>query len=155
MQHDVRHVARFNRTFMELKGAWCPGARRGPPVSIAPLWNWKLMACVLPMMTMPFQSHLYGIESCVPSPKHRSRHAFQSHLYGIESCNALGKYGRLLRFNRTFMELKEHGNRVARLDTLVSIAPLWNWKCSIKLNKPRKLNSFNRTFMELKAWISK
>ena len=118
----------FNRTFMELKAwnvvvddaveqfqshlygierkdrillKWCSGS-----VSIAPLWNWKMVESpTLPCPTM-FQSHLYGIESQLSREKgwkeerfnrtfmelkgccasaHRRAWPFQSHLYGIES----------------------------------------------------------------------
>ena len=117
-------------------------------VSIAPLWNWKE---VHPAWTVTstgfnrtfmelkdafahasvfyylFQSHLYGIESIEPT-KAVNPFGFQSHLYGIESA---------LTFAWNFM-------------SLVSIAPLWNWK-SYKAKARCTTSSFNRTFMELKA----
>ena len=84
-------------------------------------------------------------------------------------------YSTFVRFNRTFMELKDSRDattnngstfqshlygiessivRSKLLDTIsVSIAPLWNWK------QPTVTNSwiylcFNRTFMELKEMVS-
>ena len=63
--------------------------------------------------------------------------AFQSHLYGIESgsCRTLRTF--LMRFNRTFMELKVMGGHWPRLGRIVSIAPLWNWKLGTQLTRQR------------------
>ena len=60
----------------------------------------------------------------------KSSSVFQSHLYGIES---------------------EHVDD-GRCRSVVSIAPLWNWKFVWGLNGCRAGQGFNRTFMELKAW---
>ena len=53
-------------------------------------------------------------------------------------------------FNRTFMELKVLLGLGYSCDPLVSIAPLWNWKCSCHGSCGLTLR-FNRTFMELKV----
>ena len=55
----------------------------------------------------------------------------------------------LLRFNRTFMELKLITITSSNRQTQVLIVPLWNWN---NFSDKLKINffSFNRTFMELK-----
>ena len=96
---------------------------------------------------------------------------FQSHLYGIESYLSVNTPFDELRFNRTFMELKATYLMLSARRTLVSIAPLWNWKpCSAPLHARwlrvsiaplwnwkvgmmmdvLRMTCFNRTFMELK-----
>ena len=146
--HKREPPASFNRTFMEL----------------------KVTGCGVPESRAQFQSHLYGIESCVS-------------LLGCELGNVSiaplwnWKWGfpcspaRLHGFNRTFMELKvirqvghallaefqSHLYGIERMLSTrqrracrVSIAPLWNWKCGDVLPR-RSISRFNRTFMELKV----
>ena len=121
----------FNRTFMELKGRWYTSRSRLSPVSIAPLWNWKVccqqvqrvqcwgfnrtfmelkdaQGCYL-LSWSTFQSHLYGIERRFINAWMSRPTLFQSHLYGIE---------------------REKWNKWWYVRT-VSIAPLWNWKASM------------------------
>ena len=136
------------------------------------------LVVVLGVVWIMFQSHLYGIESLAGEGQYATRHVsiaplwnwkcgspsqgrwhlwFQSHLYGIERSNILFHPEWKLRFNRTFMELKEYNcafkfrpvfkfqshlygiERTKWNDwsppARVSIAPLWNWKympCTIK-----------------------
>ena len=110
---------------------WCMSSRPPPcPVSIAPLWNWKV--------TTGYAVAVAG--------------TFQSHLYGIESVHDNIFFRWIIRFNRTFMELKGRHSIIMQGVPRVSIAPLWNWKRS-KALRLCLLNSFNRTFMELKDSI--
>ena len=116
----------FNRTFMELKESnktfetnlrkfqshlygieSCCALRYFTTdlVSIAPLWNWKLVAQLYILLRIMFQSHLYGIERLVRVYILLGV-MFQSHLYGIESLP----------------------DEWCRMCGRVSIAPLWNWK---------------------------
>ena len=56
----------------------------------------------------------------------------------------------MLRFNRTFMELKYSGKYGLIGIIYVLIVPLWNWNTTNWLNWRQRTRSFNRTFMELK-----
>ena len=100
---------------------------------------------------------------------------FQSHLYGIESHDTDRTFCIIHRFNRTFMELKDCCSNSAMRASLVSIAPLWNWKSirkglnnldwcvsiaplwnwkAIVRGENFRLSCFNRTFMELKVFFN-
>ena len=117
----------FNRTFMELKGQ-SRLHKREPPASFnRTFMELKVTGCGVPESRAQFQSHLYGIESCVS-------------LLGCELGNVSiaplwnWKWGfpcspaRLHGFNRTFMELKVATPSASMAAFCVSIAPLWNWK---------------------------
>ena len=116
---------------MELKAAthlrpsWCPR------VSIAPLWNWKLLSSQLSSITSCFNRTFMELKA-YSIRLFFINNTFQSHLYGIES----EKFGRL------------------RGPAGVSIAPLWNWKTDPR-NIASKEPGFNRTFMELKGLMLK
>ena len=162
-------VRRFNRTFMELKVRWtlsathhrrfqshlygiercCRDPLSSPShVSIAPLWNWKsvvpgavkkdegfnrtFMELKVTTLAMAqggdcFNRTFMELKGA-PRPGVTLSSWFQSHLYGIES-------------ERHFWTI---------LGNIVSIAPLWNWKCGCSWNELCRL-CFNRTFMELKV----
>ena len=147
--HQVRAPGCFNRTFMELKAEnaahansaaefqshlygiereVCREYRRAQQVSIAPLWNWKVVVGYLlsglrgfNRTFMELKASILLVLSWIPR--------FQSHLYGIESIQVL---------------------IASAVVIIVSIAPLWNWK-DYKYRVGTFAASFNRTFMELKG----
>ena len=55
----------------------------------------------------------------------------------------------MMRFNRTFMELKLQRQRYEEAGINVLIVPLWNWN-RLAAAYTWDLDGFNRTFMELK-----
>ena len=74
-------------------------------VSIAPLWNWKILLSLLPTPCSCFNRTFMELKALSLIDQH-ARRLFQSHLYGIESI----------------------ARRVGNDALNVSIAPLWNWK---------------------------
>ena len=135
---------------MELKAKYFCTCLRAVFVSIEPLWNWKLNCTVLsPSAVAVSIEPLWNWKRKCERLKAVNLR-FQSNLYGIESVDTLLRWVALLRFNRTFMELKDYkGVRSGRYlctfqsnlygiesgiaDTGgwtngVSIEPLWNWK---------------------------
>ena len=58
-----------------------------------------------------------------------------------------------LRFNRTFMELKQRNQLTLPINNdNVLIVPLWNWNL-YWIESPPTVYCFNRTFMELKPYF--
>ena len=96
----------FNRTFMELKGRWYTSRSRLSPVSIAPLWNWKVCCQQVQRVQCCFNRTFMELKGQGVLPRLHIC-AFQSHLYGIER-DLLDHFDEIgTGFNRTFMELKE------------------------------------------------
>ena len=149
--HDCKQEAeRFNRTFMELKVGTHPRASLACSVSIAPLWNWKLLVADECSHVFVFQSHLYGIESAFAPCARKTTLCFNRTFMELKVGGLLHFREPKGRFNRTFMELKDPKFTLAVKGFYVSIAPLWNWKRPTSYGSTSNA-SFNRTFMELKG----
>ena len=168
----INSLTRFNRTFMELKAlrimvfaqsglfqshlygieSCVASAFHGkPPVSIAPLWNWKPWRTIqrrhgisfnrtfmelkenMPHTSVismsSFQSHLYGIERCIIYLTHRNLAQFQSHLYGIERYIVSDMMPSVAPFQSHLYGIESEKMVTREAMSVVSIAPLWNWKC--------------------------
>ena len=154
---------------MELKASHQGGTTSHQGVSIAPLWNWKAattgatwsvsgfnrtfmelkgIVAVVIDESLQFQSHLYGIESCLQPREGLRRLVSIAPLWNWKISSQLHRNA-CHSFNRTFMELKvkmfepvleeksfqSHLYGIERKfghdqcwNNAVSIAPLWNWK---------------------------
>ena len=97
-------------------------------VSIAPLWNWKLEISCKPLRYSCFNRTFMELKVI----RHHTEDAvfikFQSHLYGIESC----LYKREAQLHRVSIaplwNWKSNWRHTWISPSRVSIAPLWNWK---------------------------
>ena len=119
-------------------------------VSIAPLWNWKMLAKIMraskpecfnrtfmelkdkrkqaAIARWRFQSHLYGIESRSSMPMTCKGMPFQSHLYGIERCGRAICTPPFFSFQSHLYGIERGWRQGKPRWRVVSIAPLWNWK---------------------------
>ena len=120
-------------------------------VWIAPLWNWnhsvhKPLIC----SAAEFESHLYGIETTMPSSSCTFHSPFESHLYGIETIFA-GLFKREARVWIAPLWNWNHARtRETRARNGVWIAPLWNWNHRSVIIQHTPFSCLNRTSMELK-----
>ena len=121
----------FNRTFMELKALivinnemWCLRFNR----TFMELKEASIVLCVFWISCF---NRTFMELKAIGTSWTSFRLPFQSHLYGIESRRARWVSHHTNRFNRTFMELKEGTREMYDLQVAVSIAPLWNWKWSL------------------------
>ena len=117
-------------------------------VSIAPLWNWKIIITHHITKIILSQSHLYGIEKYTEVGVSYELLVSIAPLWNWK-CKKILPFWNNNSLNRTFMELKK--NTLIMLWGIhnVSIAPLWNWKTA-RPTTTAHTASLNRTFMELK-----
>ena len=119
----------FNRTFMELKFLQLPSYPCCRCVSIVPLWNWNgLAGCVIRLLLL-FQSYLYGIEMIAVYILQAAEVVrFNRTFMELKLLVYHGRSRRTRCFNRTFMELKFPLHPAChQTSCFVSIVPLWNW----------------------------
>ena len=154
---------------MELKASHQGGTTSHQGVSIAPLWNWKAattgatwsvsgfnrtfmelkgIVAVVIDESLQFQSHLYGIESCLQPREGLRRLVSIAPLWNWKISSQLHRNA-CHSFNRTFMELK-----VKMFEPVLEEKSFQSHLYGIESNMgaPYKVGGggFNRTFMELK-----